>query len=128
MRAERFRFDPEEIDRLVELVAERVVARLEERRALSSCGEPAAPTDVELAARIAAALDDGPVTVPELARRARLRDETVRKLVQSDPRFLPVPPPPGRSPKAKCWTLRLDSFSSGGRVRTNGSSRGRTGR
>lgn len=105
MSPERSRFTPEELDRLVELVAERVIARLEERRGSWRIGDRATSTDADLAAQVAAVLTDGPATVPEVARRARLRDETVRKVMQSDPTFVRVSPPPGRSPKAKCWTL-----------------------
>jgi hypothetical protein len=90
--------------RLVDLVSERVLARLEERQVVPTTGRQP-PNQSDVAAQIASALVNGPATVPELARRARLRDETVRKVLQTDPRFLRVPPPSERSPKAKCWTM-----------------------
>lgn len=59
-----------------------------------------------LAADIAAELAARPAqTGSEIAKSLRVRRERVDHILEADPRFQRVPPPSGRSEKAKCWAL-----------------------
>jgi hypothetical protein len=50
-------------------------------------------------------LENGPATLPEIARGITARDADVRDVLDNDKRFIRVPPTSDRSRRAKPWTL-----------------------
>jgi hypothetical protein len=56
-------------------------------------------------AAVVLASDCVPMTSPELARRLGVRRDAVDRMLETDGRFMRLPAPPGRSPRAKTWGL-----------------------
>lgn len=60
----------------------------------------------DIGSAVAAALCElGCATCPEIAGAIRRRTADVRRVLVDDERFILVPPPAGRSPKANTWAL-----------------------
>jgi|SRR5579862_2379353 len=58
----------------------------------------------DLANEIHAFLADHPASSAiEIARELHIRDRDVRRVLDADPRFIRVSPPPGRSTKLRAW-------------------------
>lgn len=64
---------------------------------------------VTLVDRIAACLQQRPLTAPEIARELRVRDIGVRAALRSDSRFVLVPAPAGRAQQGRFWTTTTES-------------------
>jgi hypothetical protein len=77
------------------------------------------PPESTFADKIAAALEDGPLTAPEIGKKVTRRREAVEEVLEADARFVRVPPPPGRSKRAVTFGLAPQAV---GRVGTNDSS------
>ena len=101
---------PADLEALAERVADLVVSRLDGR----VVGRPGRDLANEAEGFL---LASGPATAPEVARALRKRRTTIEEVLAADPgRFTRVPPPRGRSGRAKTWAAVVQR---GGRVGTS---------
>ena len=103
----------EEFARIVECATERATDLVLQRLA-SRLGAKSSTT---LADAIAGVLLEGvPRTAPEIAKSIHRRRSVVEDVLTSDARFVEVPPPPGRSRRARAWTLTPEGASESSRL------------
>jgi hypothetical protein len=96
-------------DRAAELALDKLTAQAEAEPARPR-RLPAEPLTRDLGGEAAALLASRPgLTLPEIARALRKRDETIRQTLETSARVTSRSQLPGRSPKAIGWFLTPDS-------------------